>query len=59
MAEHNVAAGPGATGHFDEKAPVAAPAPAGRKYEEDDEPDEVGFQSPSPVSLLVFCESCN
>ncbi|RKU40906.1 plasma membrane H+-ATPase [Coniochaeta pulveracea] len=40
MAEHNVAAGPGATGHFDEKAPVAAPAPAGRKYEEDDEPDE-------------------
>jgi H+-transporting ATPase len=40
MAEHNVAAGPGATGHFDEKAPVAAPAPAGKKYEEDEEPDE-------------------
>jgi H+-transporting ATPase len=39
MAEHNVAAGHGATGHFDEKAPVAAPAPAGTKYE-DEEPDE-------------------
>lgn len=40
MAEHSVAAPHGtAPGHFDEKAPVAAPA-LGGKYAEDEEPDE-------------------
>jgi H+-transporting ATPase len=41
MAEHNVAAPHGtAPGHYDEKAPVAAPALGGKKYAEEEEADE-------------------